>query len=59
MSKSVKEMLLKKAANMISRTAIKACGATSYFDCYQPKEPANIQQVCQGKKNASVNTIKV
>lgn len=39
MSKSVKEMLLKKVANVISKTAIKACGATSYFDCYQPKEP--------------------
>ena len=39
MNKSVKEKLLKKVAKAISVTAVKACGATSYFDCFQPKEP--------------------
>ena len=39
MKKSVKSTALNLVAKAVLKTAKKACGAVSYWDCYQPKEP--------------------
>lgn len=37
--------VLKLAAKLGKGTARVACGATSYFLCYQPKEPAALKKI--------------
>ncbi len=39
MKKAIKSVILKAAAKAARKTAEKACGAASWWDCYQPKEP--------------------
>ncbi len=42
--KTIKQTVLKAAAKVGIKTAINACGAASYFLCYQPKEPASLKK---------------
>lgn len=44
MKSSIKTAVLKITAKAVLGTAKKACGAASHWDCYQPKEPANIKK---------------
>ena len=39
MKKAIKSVILKAVAKAALKTAEKACGAASWWDCYQPKEP--------------------
>lgn len=39
MKKAIKSVILKATAKTVRKTAEKACGAASWWDCYQPKEP--------------------
>lgn len=48
MKNSIKTAVLKIAAKAALGTAKKACGAASHWDCYQPKEPANLSAVVKG-----------
>lgn len=45
MKKSVKSTILKAISKTALKTAKKACGATSWWDCYQPKEPVNLNNI--------------
>ena len=49
MKKSVKAVVLDTVAKAVLGTAKKACGAASYWDCYQPKEPAALKKMINSK----------
>ncbi len=49
MKKSVKAVVLDTVAKAVLGTAKKACGAASYWDCYQPKEPAALKKMMKNK----------
>lgn len=49
MKKSVKATVLKVVAKAALGTAKKACGAASYWECYQPKEPAALKKMMNRK----------
>jgi len=40
---TIKTVMLNLTANVALATAKKACGAASWFDCYQPKMPAKLR----------------
>lgn len=43
MKNTIKTAMLNLTANFALATAKQACGAASWFDCYQPKEPAKLK----------------
>lgn len=43
MNTRVKEICLKAVSNIALKTAIKAAGAASWWDSYQPKEPKELK----------------
>lgn len=45
--KSVGDALLIAIAKAGKKAAVKACGAASYFYCYQPKEPAALKKIAK------------
>ena len=45
MKKKIKNVVLNIVAKTAFKTAIKACGAASWFDCYQPKEPESLKKI--------------
>lgn len=49
MKKSVKTMVLKTVAKAVLGTAKAACGAASFWDCYQPKEPKALKEMMNKK----------
>lgn len=49
MKGSIKTAVLKIAAKAALGTAKQACGAASHWDCYQPKEPKALKEICKGK----------
>lgn len=49
MKKSVKTTVLNAVAKAVLGTAKKACGAASYWDCYQPREPAALKKMMNKK----------
>ena len=49
--KKVANSLLKLSAKASRRLAIKSCGATSYFDTYQPARPDAVTKLARAKKN--------
>lgn len=49
MKKSVKTTVLNIVAKAVLGTAKKACGAASYWDLYQPKEPAALRKMMNKK----------
>ena len=49
MKKSVKATVLNAVAKAVLGTAKKPCGAASYWDCYQPKEPTALKKMMNKK----------
>lgn len=49
MKKSVKATVLKNVAKAVLGTAKAACGAASFWECYQPKEPAALKKMMKKK----------
>lgn len=49
MKKSVKTTALKAVAKAVLGTAKAACGATSFWECYQPKEPKALKKMMNRK----------
>lgn len=47
--KGLQKKVLNAVAKIGLKTAIKACGAASYFATYQPKEPEMLKQVKKSK----------
>ena len=47
MKNTIKTVMLNLTANVALATAKKACGAASWFDCYQPKEPKSLKEMCK------------
>lgn len=47
MKKSVKTTVLKTVAKAVLGTAKAAFGATSFWECYQPKEPKALKKICK------------
>lgn len=47
MKKSVKTTVLKTVAKAVLGTARAAFGATSFWECYQPKEPKALKKICK------------
>lgn len=45
MKKSLKTAVLKATAKAVRGTAKKACGAASWWDLYQPKEPEALRKM--------------
>lgn len=45
MKKSVKKTVLNTVAKAVLGTAKAACGATSFWECYQPKEPTALKKM--------------
>lgn len=45
MKRNIKKSLLTKVAKIVLGTAKQAAGAASWWDTYQPKEPANIKDI--------------
>ncbi len=43
--KKIEKALLNAVAKAGKKTAVKTCGAASYFYCYQPKEPAALKKI--------------
>lgn len=41
----MKRKLAQLAANAAKKIAVAACGAASYWNSYQPKEPASLKKV--------------
>lgn len=46
---TIKTAVLKIAAKAAIGTAKKACGAASFWDCYQPVEPKALKRLCKVK----------
>lgn len=49
MKKSLKTTVLNAVAKAALGTAKKACGAASWWECYQPKEPAALKKMMNKK----------
>lgn len=49
MKKTVKKSVLDVVAKTILGTAKAACGAASFWDCYQPKEPKALKEMMNKK----------
>ena len=49
MKKTVKKSVLDVVAKAVLGTAKKACGAASWWECYQPKEPAALKKMMNKK----------
>ncbi len=49
MKKTVKKTVLDVVAKAVLGTAKAACGAASFWDCYQPKEPAALKKMMNVK----------
>lgn len=49
MKKSVKATVLNAVAKAALETAKKAYGAASWWECYQPKEPAALKKMMDKK----------
>ncbi len=49
MKKFVKTTVLKTVAKAVLGTAKAACGSASYWECYQPKEPAALKNMMNKK----------
>lgn len=49
--KKAAKSLLKLSARASRKLAIKSCGATSYFDTYQPVRPESLTKLAFAKKN--------
>lgn len=47
--KKVKKSVLDIVAKAVLGTAKAACGAASYWECYQPKEPAALKKMMNKK----------
>lgn len=45
--KNIGNALLTVIAKAGKNAAVKTCGATSYFYCYQPKEPAALKKIAK------------
>lgn len=45
MKKTVKATVLNTVAKAVLGTAKKACGAASWWECYQPKEPVALKKM--------------
>lgn len=45
MKKSLKTAVLKAMSKAVFKTAKKACGAASWWDLYQPKEPEALKRL--------------
>lgn len=43
--KKVMEKVLKLSAKMSEKLAVKSCGATSFYDAYQPKIPEAVKKL--------------
>ncbi len=43
------EKVLKLSAKMSEKLAIKSCGATSFYDAYQPKVPEAVRKLRKSK----------
>lgn len=48
MKKTIKKVL-KLSAKMSEKLAVKSCGATSFFDAYQPKVPEAVKKLHKSK----------
>lgn len=44
MKKSISRLIMKPISRLSLHCAKKACGAASWHDVYQPKEPANLAE---------------
>lgn len=47
--KNLVEKALKASAKMSEKVAVKSCGATSFYDSYQPKVPAAVRKLRESK----------
>ena len=47
--KKVIKKVLKLSAKMSENLAVKSCGATSFFDAYQPKVPEAVKKLRNSK----------
>ncbi len=56
MKKTVKKSVLNVVAKAVLGTAKTACGAASFWDCYQPKEPKALKEMMNNKYSFSKNT---
>lgn len=45
MKRSLKTTVLKTIANAVLETAKKSCGAASFWEMYQPKEPVALKKM--------------
>lgn len=45
--KKITNTLLTAVAKVGKKTAVKTCGAASFFYCYQPKEPAALKKIAK------------
>lgn len=43
------EKVLKLSAKMSEKLAVKSCGATSFYDAYQPKVPEAVKKLHNSK----------
>lgn len=48
MKKTIKKVL-KLSAKMSEKLAVKSCGATSFFDAYQPRVPEAVKKFYKSK----------
>lgn len=48
MKKTIKKVL-KLSAKMSEKLAVKSCGATSFYDAYQPKIPEAVKKLQKSK----------
>ncbi|MDO5124735.1 MAG: cyclic lactone autoinducer peptide [Eubacteriales bacterium] len=49
MKNTIKTAMLNLTAKVALETAKQACGAASWFDCYQPKEPKALKKMMNKK----------
>ena len=49
MNKSVKKTVLNTVAKAVLGTAKAACGAASFWECHQPKEPKMLKEMMNKK----------
>ncbi len=48
--KKAAEKILKFGAKVSEKLAVKSCGATSFYDTYQPKIPKSVRELAKKKK---------
>lgn len=57
MKKNLKTVVLKATSKAVLEMAKKACGAASWWDLYQPKEPTELKKMCKKCSTISKKSI--